>query len=60
VDVNEELSNSSFGTLPLRGWVVLYGFVGAQMTWCLDPEMDFFFFRPCPDPRGCPAELVGT
>jgi len=54
VDVNGELSNSSFGTLLLRGWVVLYGFVGAQMTWRLspligDPEMEFFFFRPSRD-----------
>ncbi|HQN43490.1 MAG TPA: hypothetical protein PLA25_05110 [Anaerolineaceae bacterium] len=37
VDQNREMANSSLGNALLRMWVVLYGFVGAQMTWRLSP-----------------------
>jgi len=54
IDKNGELSGNSLGNILLKSWVVLYGFVGAQMTWRLspligDPEMPFYLFRPSRD-----------
>ncbi len=54
VDKDRELTNNSVGSALLRVWVVLYGFVGAQMTWRLspligDPETPFYFIRPSRD-----------
>jgi hypothetical protein len=54
VDKEHELNNSPFGKMLLRAWVVLYGFVGAQMTWRLspligDPTQPFYLFRPSRD-----------
>ena len=54
VDKNHELTSSSVGNILLRAWVVLYGFVGAQMTWRLspligDPQQPFYLMRPSRD-----------
>lgn len=54
VDKNHELTSGSIGKTLLRAWVVLYGFVGAQMTWRLspligDPEKPFLLFQPSRD-----------
>lgn len=54
VDTEGELSKNTLGSWLLRSWVLLYGFVGAQMTWRLspligDPDMPFFYFRPSRD-----------
>lgn len=54
VDKNQELTSNSVGNTLLRAWVVLYGFVGAQMTWRLspligDPNEPFYFIRPSRD-----------
>ena len=37
VDKKNELTCKPIGKLLLRAWVVLFGFVGAQMTWRLSP-----------------------
>ena len=54
VDKNNELQSGSIGSVLLKAWVFLYGFVGAQMTWRLspligDPKSDFVFIRPSRD-----------
>jgi hypothetical protein len=54
VDKDHELTRNSVGNILLRVWVVLYGFVGAQMTWRLspligDPQQPFYFVRPSRD-----------
>ena len=54
VDKDRELTSSSVGNTLLRAWVVLYGFVGAQMTWRLspligDPQESFYVVRPSRD-----------
>jgi hypothetical protein len=54
VDKNHELTGGSLGTILLRVWVVLYGFVGAQMTWRLspligDPAQPFILLQPSRD-----------
>lgn len=54
VDKNQELTSNSVGNTLLRAWVVLYGFVGAQMTWRLspligDPNEPFYLIRPSRD-----------
>ena len=54
VDKNHELTSGSIGNTLLRAWVVLYGFVGAQMTWRLspligDPNEPFYLLRPSRD-----------
>lgn len=54
VDKAREMSTDSVGNNLLRAWVVLYGFVGAQMTWRLspligDPREPFFWLRPSRD-----------
>lgn len=54
VDKAHELTSNPVGTMLLRGWVVLYGFVGAQMTWRLspfiaDPDVPFIFINPSRD-----------
>lgn len=54
VDKDQELTSHSIGSLLLRAWVVLYGFVGAQMTWRLspligDPAQPFYVIRPSRD-----------
>lgn len=54
VDTNHELASNSFGNALLRVWVVLYGFVGAQMTWRLspligDPKIPFVLLQPSRD-----------
>ncbi|MBC7249380.1 MAG: hypothetical protein H5T62_03780 [Anaerolineae bacterium] len=54
VDKNYELTGGSLGGLLLRAWVLLYGFVGAQMTWRLspligDPQYPFVLLRPSRD-----------
>ncbi|MGD8456729.1 MAG: hypothetical protein PVF83_10115 [Anaerolineales bacterium] len=37
VDKKNELTSKPIGVILLRVWVVLFGFVGAQMTWRLSP-----------------------
>jgi hypothetical protein len=54
VDKNHELTSGSIGSALLRAWVILYGFVGAQMTWRLspligDPQYPFVLLRPSRD-----------
>jgi hypothetical protein len=54
VDKDRELTKGSVGNSLLRAWVVLYGFVGAQMTWRLspligDPREPFYWLRPSRD-----------
>ncbi len=54
VDKNHELTGGSLGSILLRVWVVLYGFVGAQMTWRLspligDPAQPFILLQPSRD-----------
>lgn len=54
VDKERELTSNPVGSMILRAWVVLYGFVGAQMTWRLspligDPDAPFYFIRPSRD-----------
>jgi hypothetical protein len=54
VDTNHELTSGSVGNALLRVWVILYGFVGAQMTWRLspligDPEHPFVLLQPSRD-----------
>lgn len=54
VDQNRELAGGSLGSILLRAWVVLFGFVGAQMTWRLspligDPAQPFILLRPSRD-----------
>lgn len=54
VDKERELTSNPVGIMLLRAWVVLYGFVGAQMTWRLsplvgDPDAPFYFIRPSRD-----------
>ena len=54
VDKDRELTSGSLGNSLLQAWVVLYGFVGAQMTWRLspligDPQEPFYWLRPSRD-----------
>lgn len=54
VDKDRELTSGSVGNSLLQAWVVLYGFVGAQMTWRLspligDPREPFYWLRPSRD-----------
>lgn len=54
VDKERELANGSTGNALLWVWIILYGFVGAQMTWRLspligDPEYPFIVLRPSRD-----------
>lgn len=54
VDKNHELASGSIGNTLLRVWVILYGFVGAQMTWRLspligDPKGPFYLLKPSRD-----------
>jgi hypothetical protein len=54
IDKKKELTTKSIGTILLRTWVALYGFVGAQMTWRLspfigDPKKPFALFRSSRD-----------
>jgi len=54
VDKDRELTSGSLGNTLLRAWVILYGFVGAQMTWRLspligDPKEPFYLLRPSRD-----------
>lgn len=54
VDADHELTRSAVGNALLRIWVILYGFVGAQMTWRLspligDPGLPFLTLQPSRD-----------
>lgn len=54
VDKNQELASGSMGSALLRAWVILYGFVGSQMTWRLspligDPQYPFVLLQPSRD-----------
>jgi hypothetical protein len=54
VDTNHELTSNSVGNALLRVWVILYGFVGAQLTWRLspligDPMQPFFLLQSSRD-----------
>jgi hypothetical protein len=54
VDRDQKLTMGSVGRALLGAWVLLYGFVGAQMTWRLspligDPEFPFVLLRPSRD-----------
>lgn len=54
VDKDQELAGGTLGNLLLRAWIILYGFVGAQMTWRLSPfigkpEDPFYIIRPSRD-----------
>lgn len=54
VDQHRELTGNSPGSMLLRVWVVLFGFVGAQMTWRLspligDPAQPFILMQPSRD-----------
>jgi hypothetical protein len=54
VDKRKEITSKPIGKILLRVWVVLFGFVGAQMTWRLspfigDPEKPFALFRSSRD-----------
>lgn len=49
-----ELTNTALGSSLLRAWVVLYAFVGAQMTWRLSPlvgdaQQPFYLLQPSRD-----------
>jgi len=63
VDKKNELTSKPIGKLLLRAWVVLFGFVGAQMTWRLspfigDPQKPFALFRSSRD--NFFIDLLGT
>lgn len=52
--VTNDLTKSPLGATLLRVWVLLYGFVGAQMTWRLspligDPQQPFALIQPSRD-----------
>jgi hypothetical protein len=54
VERDSELTMGSVGRALLGAWIVLYGFVGAQMAWRLspmvgDPSVPFVLFRPSRD-----------
>ncbi|MBN1315878.1 MAG: hypothetical protein JXA42_10435 [Anaerolineales bacterium] len=54
VDRDQELAGGTVGNLLLRAWIILYGFVGAQMTWRLspfigNPQDPFSIIRPSRD-----------
>ena len=54
VDKKKELISKPIGSILLRLWVILFGFIGAQMTWRLspmigDPEKPFILFQPSRD-----------
>jgi hypothetical protein len=54
VDTEGTMSSSRIGRVLLWGWVVLFGFVGAQMTWRLspfigEPGTPFYMVRPSRD-----------
>lgn len=54
VERENELALGSLGRALLAAWVLLYGFVGAQMTWRLsplvgDPEAPFALIQPSRD-----------
>jgi hypothetical protein len=63
VDKKNELTSKPIGKILLRAWVVLFGFVGAQMTWRLspfigDPQKPFALFRSSRD--NFFIDLLGT
>ena len=54
VDLGGEFAPGLFGRALLGVWVILYAFVGSQMTWRLspligDPEIPFVFLQPSRD-----------
>jgi hypothetical protein len=54
VDKDKELTMGKIGRTLLGTWILVYGFVGAQMTWRLspfigDPEVPFVLLRPSRD-----------
>jgi hypothetical protein len=54
VDKKNEFTSKPIGMILLRAWVVLFGFVGAQMTWRLspfigDPQKPFAIIHPARD-----------
>jgi hypothetical protein len=54
VDQDREMAGGSLGNLLLRAWIILFGFVGAQMTWRLspfigNPQNPFVIIRPSRD-----------
>jgi hypothetical protein len=54
VDRNKELTMGKIGRTLLGTWILVYGFVGAQMTWRLspfigNPEVPFVLLRPSRD-----------
>lgn len=54
VDTEGELSRNTMGNILLKGWVILFGFVGSQMTWRLspflgDPQTEFVLILPSRD-----------
>lgn len=54
VDTRDELRRNPLGRVILTAWMILYGFVGAQMTWRLspfigDPEQPFVLLQPSRD-----------
>lgn len=54
VDRDGELSRNTVGNLLMKAWVILFGFVGAQMTWRLspfigDPKAPFAVINPSRD-----------
>jgi hypothetical protein len=54
VDLSGEYAPGLFGRILLGVWVILYAFVGSQMTWRLsplvgDPEIPFVLLKPSRD-----------
>lgn len=54
VDSDEKLTMGNVGRALLGAWILLYGFVGAQMAWRLspligNPDSPFVMFRPSRD-----------
>lgn len=54
VDKDKELTMGTIGRTLLGTWLLVYGFVGAQMTWRLspfigNPEVQFVLLRPSRD-----------
>lgn len=54
MDLGGEFAPGIFGRVLLGVWIILYAFVGSQMTWRLspligDPEIPFVFLQPSRD-----------
>lgn len=54
VDKARALTSGTIGGSLLRVWIIVYGFVGAQMTWRIspligDPDVPFVLLRPSRD-----------